>query len=143
MDLVFPSQVRNGRSSASGAVGEIRLSDGAPVRAVFDPDVDPAEPGDFEAPFDGVPRLLAHLGGRGGFLLRTEIAEEISAAAYDDEDQVSPDQVLALSDDLILVEARFFPDATVLIYRSPAVFAEQDIVVQLTADLETDEIYVA
>ena len=143
MNLTFPAQVENGRTSDTTVTGEVRLSSGRLVPAVFDPDVEPAGPDDFQAPFGLVARLAERLSDAGEAALRVEIASEISDAAYEDQADVPQEQVDAFRDDLSLAEARFFPDAIVLIYRSPTVFAEREIVVQLTEELETDEIYVA
>ncbi|MBK9579477.1 MAG: hypothetical protein IPO40_20600 [Fibrobacteres bacterium] len=75
--------------------------------------------------------------------LRIKISKEISEDAYSQSDDApTQDDLDHLTNDLILSWLNFYAEETVLSFKSPSIFKDNEIIVQLTKKLKIEEIFI-
>jgi len=73
--------------------------------------------------------------------LRSEISKEITSEAYSQsEDQSGLDDSDKLTNDLVLSSLVFYASDTLMVFKSPSIFKDQDILVQLDSKLSIEDI---
>ena len=138
----IPAFLEQSRTENALVFGTLVLTDGQRCDALFDTENDALHQAELDQLFARAESFIAHFQSGVRASLAAQIAREVSEAAYGTGEVADHAiQVQQLQDDLQLHEARFFPDAIVLLYRSPTIFEANDIVVQLQDDFSVDDIY--